>query len=270
MMPATRRWTGGAETQVRASDVIGRTVYGTEAAIEGPESDVDATGWEAVGDVNDILMAADGAVQGKLLDIGGFLGMGERQVMLAADKLKFVSGMNDGEEFYIVFPGTAADFEAMSEFNAEGIYDWTADSEQQTAADPEAETQTEMAQTEPTQSGAVDRETQDIYAAPAPEVALEGWERLELAEVTTEMLTGATVLDANMQDIGTVSELFVGMNGELTEAKLSVGGMIWGIGATDVRVSMDSLHIQQDLQAGDVQVYVDMTEEALMERSNDG
>ncbi|MEM8579195.1 MAG: PRC-barrel domain-containing protein [Pseudomonadota bacterium] len=116
-------------------------------------------------------------------------------------------------------------------------------------------------------SGAVDQETQDIYAAPAPEIALEGWERLQLADITTEDLTGAAVFDANQEDIGTVSELFVGMNGELTEAELSVGGLIWGIGATDVRVSMDSLNIQLNLEAGDVRVFVDVTEDALIERA---
>jgi len=116
-------------------------------------------------------------------------------------------------------------------------------------------------------SGAVNQQTLDIYAAPAPEIALEGWERLQLADVTTEDLTGASVFDANQEDIGTVSELFVGMNGELTEAELSVGGVIWGIGATDVRVSVDSLNIQQDLAAGDVRVFVDMTEDALLDRA---
>ena len=46
----------------------------------------DSTG-ERVGEVDDILMSEDGNVSAASLDIGGFLGMGERDVVLPLESL---------------------------------------------------------------------------------------------------------------------------------------------------------------------------------------
>lgn len=46
----------------------------------------DSTG-ERVGEVDDVLMGEDGTVTGASLDIGGFLGMGEKDVVLPLESL---------------------------------------------------------------------------------------------------------------------------------------------------------------------------------------
>jgi hypothetical protein len=44
---------------------------------------------ETVGDVNDVLITSDGKIAGVIVGVGGFLGMGEKDVALAFDQLSF-------------------------------------------------------------------------------------------------------------------------------------------------------------------------------------
>ncbi|MEL7098073.1 MAG: PRC-barrel domain-containing protein [Pseudomonadota bacterium] len=94
-----------------------------------------------------------------------------------------------------------------------------------------------------------------------------GWEQLEIGKMTAADLKGATVLDENFQDIGTVSELVVDIRGELTEARLSIGGIIFGIGAAEVLVSMDDVHIHQDIGGDDIYLRVATTSATLVDRA---
>ena len=45
---------------------------------------------EKIGDVNEILLDPSGKVVGHVLGVGGFLGIGEHDVLLSPDKIKFV------------------------------------------------------------------------------------------------------------------------------------------------------------------------------------
>ena len=50
---------------------------------------------EAIGDVNDVLLGKDGKVVSVVVGVGGFLGMGEKDVALTFDQLKFTNNGND-------------------------------------------------------------------------------------------------------------------------------------------------------------------------------
>ena len=64
-------------SQWRASKLIGLNVY------NGAN--------EKIGDINEIIVAPDGKVAGVVVGVGGFLGMGEHDVMVTLDKVKFVN-----------------------------------------------------------------------------------------------------------------------------------------------------------------------------------
>lgn len=51
---------------------------------------------ETIGDVNDVLVAQDGKSVSVVVGAGGFLGIGEKDVVLSFDKLKFAQD-NDGD-----------------------------------------------------------------------------------------------------------------------------------------------------------------------------
>ena len=66
--------------QIRADDFIGTTVYGSND--------------ESVGEVGDVVLSQDGTVDAILIDVGGFLGIGEKEVALGLDNLQFMADEN--------------------------------------------------------------------------------------------------------------------------------------------------------------------------------
>lgn len=60
-------------TDWRGSNLIGATVYGPDNA--------------SIGDINDVLIANDGKINGVVIGVGGFLGVGEKTVAIPFDKL---------------------------------------------------------------------------------------------------------------------------------------------------------------------------------------
>lgn len=61
----------------RASKLIGVTIYNMQN--------------ETVGDINEVILDSTGKVAGYVLGVGGFLGMGEHDVLVKAEDLKFVN-----------------------------------------------------------------------------------------------------------------------------------------------------------------------------------
>jgi sporulation protein YlmC with PRC-barrel domain len=61
----------------RASKLIGVDVYNNAN--------------EKIGDINEILLAPNGDVAGVIIGVGGFLGMGEHDVLVKLDQIKFVT-----------------------------------------------------------------------------------------------------------------------------------------------------------------------------------
>jgi sporulation protein YlmC with PRC-barrel domain len=69
--PATGQW--------RASKLIGVDVYNNQN--------------EKIGEIDELIMTSNGQVSGAVIGVGGFLGMGERNVMVPLNQLRFT---NDG------------------------------------------------------------------------------------------------------------------------------------------------------------------------------
>ena len=50
---------------------------------------------ETIGDINDVLISGDGKVSAVIVGVGGFLGMGEKNVALPYDQLVFAKDVGD-------------------------------------------------------------------------------------------------------------------------------------------------------------------------------
>ena len=59
--------------EIRAEDLKGTTVYGANDA--------------NVGEIGDVVLAPDGKIDAVIVDVGGFLGIGEKEVAVGMDKL---------------------------------------------------------------------------------------------------------------------------------------------------------------------------------------
>jgi len=90
-------------TTLLASNLMGATVY-------SPKDEV-------VGDVNDIIMTPQGQVQGMVVGVGGFLGMGEKDVALMMDKFT-ITPSDDGSASKLVLNATADDLKAAPAFKS--------------------------------------------------------------------------------------------------------------------------------------------------------
>ena len=72
-------------TVLAKQDLIGQNVYAPDKA--------------KIGSISDLILSKDGkSVDGFLIGVGGFLGIGEKSVALKLDKLKMASGANGAME----------------------------------------------------------------------------------------------------------------------------------------------------------------------------
>lgn len=70
---------------------------------------------EDVGEVNRLIMGTNGQVERVVLDVGGFLGLGERQIAVTPDELNIVR-TDDGTDFRVFIDANQANLKAQPEY----------------------------------------------------------------------------------------------------------------------------------------------------------
>ena len=92
------------QNSILASTLIGSTVY-TPAD-------------ETVGDINDVIVGLDGQIQGVVIGVGGFLGLGEKDVAVKMDKLTVQPQDENKNNVRLIMNASKADLEAAPEFKS--------------------------------------------------------------------------------------------------------------------------------------------------------
>ncbi|MGO4637095.1 PRC-barrel domain-containing protein [Mesorhizobium sp. 2RAF45] len=87
--------------KISTKDFIGTNVYGADDA--------------KVGEIGDVVMTGDKKVDAVIVDVGGFLGMGAKQVAIGLEKLKFMSDKDGNRYLYTNF--TKAQLEAQTAYD---------------------------------------------------------------------------------------------------------------------------------------------------------
>jgi hypothetical protein len=89
---------------VLASNLIGMRVYAVDTDIDASQAyPADARkDWEDVGEVNDVVLDWDGSVKAVVLGVGGFLGIGEKDVAIEMASLRKVRETNDSNDWFLV------------------------------------------------------------------------------------------------------------------------------------------------------------------------
>lgn len=139
-----------------ASNLIGETVYNGSG--EGAEN---------IGEVKDLVLDSEGNIQAIVVGVGGFLGIGEKQVALQYDLVEWTE--MDGEE-YIVVETTREALEAQQEFDLAAYEMQPADAEVGNTQPATAEdlAAAPVADDEAGMTGDTAAPTDDMAAAPAP------------------------------------------------------------------------------------------------------
>lgn len=256
-----------------ASNIIGENVY------NGVGDDA-----ENIGTVNDIVLDTEGRAELVVVGVGGFLGLGQKDVALEYAEIDW-EAREDGS-VWLVIPTTREQLEQQEAFDRD-LYDpsnpegmaatggvaaapaatddaMTAPADD-TAAAPADEMATDsMAATAP----ATDDTATDGMAATAPatdDTATAAIDRSTLTEVDTaglsaDELIGTTVYGADDENVGSISDVI--LDGDTVDAvTIDVGGFL-GIGSKEVAVDMDNLAFMTDAD-GDYYLYTSFTEDQL-------
>ncbi len=264
---------GAQEGDIYGSDLLGKRLYASETQFDEGSSYAaeQRAEWDDVGEISDMLISQDGQIQAVLLDIGGFLGIGERTVAVQMDDLNFIRDQGSPNDMFVAISGTRETLESAPEYRRDDAMDASVTTEQTMAEGSELEADSEVTglTTEPDTDMddiATDEPVADVTGGALPPsrpaMVVDGYKDMEPEALTAEALEDAEVYSVNDEDIGEVSELVIDTDGRITQAVVNVGGFL-GIGEKAVALTMDEIQIVRSDAGDDVRVYVDTTKEAL-------
>lgn len=243
-----------ATTGILASNMIGKAV------MTGQTDEADE-----IGDINDVVISRDGEVRAVIVGVGGFLGIGEKDVAVDFSRVNFVADADDENELMVTTDVTREELENATAYErpenmpqwmttsairdemdniSEGAKD-TYETVRKEAIDP-AKKQMDQAMT-------TDSESTDDWASKNTPV--------DMATVSTDSLIGATVYVGQDTDIGEVSQVLIGDDGKAKAVVIDVGGFL-GFGEKPVAVSYDSLNMFET-ENGDLLITAPFSKEKL-------
>jgi sporulation protein YlmC with PRC-barrel domain len=265
--------------QILASELIGATVYA------GIGEDA-----EAIGEVHDVIMGPDGLAEAIVIGVGGFLGIGEKDVAVDFERITWVDGDDDRR---LLFSASKEDLEAAPEFDrtAFGAMNWetekaaeaenagpVADREEELAATGEAaedmkadrlaadQSAGEMTDDGAAETGVDGSQTTaaipDSGDAAAPDADFHaGWTVVEAGTFSAEELMGARVYGAGNADLGEIGDVIITADGKVEAYVVDVGGFL-GIGEKPVALDAAELEVRRD-ESGNYRIVTRFTEEQL-------
>ena len=277
------------EADVFASELIGRDVYArrvvegsTDTTATAPTAGTmtqiaraDLDNMDNIGQINEIVLSNDGQVRAIVIGVGGFLGMGEQDVAVTMDQVTFAADPEDRSEMYVVVNTGAEMLKASPRYERNAMSgDAMTGTANDAAATDTTATDTTATDTTTTATGTAATDatandtavtgttTGDRTAFVAPKIDRDGYNPVEVTEMSSEMLVGKTVYSVNDDSVGTIDDLLLDDQGAITNVIIDFGGFL-GMGTSQVSVGFDELTILADEGRTDVRVYVDATKEQI-------
>lgn len=273
---------GGSD--IHASNLMGHDVHARRAA-GNDTSDAQSSGasgarggmmtmdrsdlddMDMIGQITEVVLSEDGQVRALVIGVGGFLGMGEHDVAVTMDQVRFITDTDDSSEMYIVTTAGEEQLQNAPAYDRTAMRGDTADREtERTAANAGAGQMVGEETTDRTAAGmdtGNDRDGMDQTALTAPDMTRDGYERVEGNDVSAEMLMDKTVYDVDENEIGTVTDMIINDDGSGTEVIVDFGGFL-GMGSSQVAIAFDELTFL--MRDDDIRLYVDATKEQIQNR----
>lgn len=222
--------------------------------------------WEEIGNINDTILSQDGQVRGVLVDIGGFLGLGSKTVMVDMAMLSFVPNDDTAEDisdFYAVAGVSRDQLEALPEWTEESLvagYPWSdtaahtgMEAHEDTMTDTQAHQESSMATGGPIGQGMASEESDVVSRQTADEPG---------AMPTADELLNTSVVDGTGDSVGTVQDVVLDQ-AMVTGLIVDVGGFL-GMGTHTVSIPFDGTAIVRNVDTGNVDhVQTSLTREQL-------
>ena len=221
-----------------ASNLMGHSVYASTA------EDADR-----IGEIDDAIVGEDGSIKAVIIGVGGFLGMGEKDVAVDFSRLSFEKTA-DGE--YRLISALSKD-----ELEKAGAYEA-----------PERDTEIKKESTAnnvPATStvAAVDKNATTTAKEPKNdrESFMKGRTKLSSEKIEAETLDGAWAYDSKFNHIGEIGEVLVTADGKIDAMVVDVGGFL-GLGEKPVAIAFKKVDLYQN-ESDDIAVVVPYTEKEL-------
>ena len=256
-----------------ASNIMGESVY------NGTADDA-----QKIGDVKDIVLAKDGKADSLVIGVGGFLGIGTKNVTYDFDKAKWAEKNGDR---WLVAETTKEQLQAQPDFNRKAYdpapattaaannapaattpavvsSDTTSDKGAK-PAEPAKSTAENKPATPPAQTTAENKPA-DNSAAATDQTKTSSIDKSTLTEMPmgnmrVDDLKGTTVYGANDVEIGSIGDVVLTPENKPDAVIVDVGGFL-GIGAKEVAIGMDKLKFMTD-KNGKKYLYTNFTKEQL-------
>lgn len=235
--------TGGEDVLV--TRLLGETVF----------SAVDDTA-EEIGTVTDMVVTSGVGVSAVVISVGGFLGVGEKDVAVDFSQLEW-QARDDGSRRWVL----ATTAEALS---AAPAFIW-ADSEEETgdpALTPQEE-EDQLVDGDPNAAPVDPALTTDQSERPriGTPVDRTGFSEFDESGLSADDLRGIGVYGINDEQIGTIGDIITNPEGSFDAVIVDVGGFL-GIGAKPVAVGFDNLSFSADT-FGNRYLFLNTTREQL-------
>ncbi|TPW31024.1 PRC-barrel domain containing protein [Martelella alba] len=245
--------------QILASTLLGWPVYGMSTQDNKMQS---------IGDVNDIVMAPDGSAQALVIGVGGFLGVGEKNVAVDVDR---VSWKASEEGNYLSVDATREDLENAPAFKPDGenvlrvgavnmeslekAYHETArnvsnaagtayDSLSNGLADAADKTGDALKKTSDSMASTARDMTASVEGRPVRGTDMAQMTPVAPGGVSADQLKGAPVLSQSGDEVGEVSNVIMGNDG--IEAYVADVGGFLGVGEKPVAIAPAAVTIMKD------------------------
>ncbi len=226
-----------------ATNIIGETVY------NGAGDDA-----QNIGSVNDIVLTKEGKAQSLVIGVGGFLGLGAKNVAYDFGKAQWAEKKGDR---WLVAQTTKEELQAQPDFNRKA-YDpvpATTASNEPAATAPaavpadktaEAPAAPDASAPDQTRTAAIDKSTLT---------------EMPVGEIRGDDLKGTTVYGANDAKVGEIGDVVLTPDKKTDAVIVDVGGFL-GIGEKEVAVGIDNLKFMTD-KDGNKYLYTTFTKEQL-------
>ena len=226
-------------TDVLVTQLLGQTVY---SAAEDPA--------ERIGTVTDMVVTSGIGISAVVVSVGGFLGVGEKQVAVDFAQLEWAQ-REDGSRRWVL-PATTESLSAAPAFI------W-ADSEAATGQ-PALTPQQEEDQLVDGDPNAAPIDPSLTTDQPEP-VDRSEFSEFDESGLTADELRGIGVFGIDDRQIGTIGDIITNPDGSFDAVIVDVGGFL-GLGAKPVAVGFDNLSFASDT-FGNRYLFLNTTSEAL-------
>lgn len=227
-----------AQTEVVAPVTDGKLVSKIMGAAVYDSTADDAT---KIGDVNDIVLDKDGNAKLVVIGVGGFLGVGEKNVAYDFNKLEWVNKKGDR---WLVAKTTKDELKTQPNFDTTA-YDTAAASTAQ-PTNSTASTQATTPKPDTTATASIDKTT--LTEMPSDKISAAN-------------LMGTNVYGADDAKVGEIGDVILTGDKKVDSIIVDVGGFL-GIGEKKVAVGMENLKFMTD-KNGNRYLYTNFTKDQL-------